>query len=197
LTLTQGDLNAALIQAHSGHGVLTILRPEVSATRLAHSSPAVTPNTTVQDKPVVISDVQQDTPVHPESGVTKIEEPANEETPASAASNSPANASSITEEELDALADFAAHMVQPSAYAIPPQSDHLPHLPATETPADISDISASSRAFPSSIPRSQAAEPLPVPAIPSPSEIEAETEAEAEEEVEEPIPPKRRRERVR
>ena len=33
LTFTKGDLNAVLIQAQSGHGTITVLRPEVSAAR--------------------------------------------------------------------------------------------------------------------------------------------------------------------
>jgi hypothetical protein len=193
LTLTQGDLNAALIQAHSGHGVLTILRPEMGAARQTQSSPAMTPNTTMHDKSIVVPEARQDTPVPAESAAIKTEESANEKAPDPVAPNPAASASSITEEELDALADFAAHMVQPSAYAIPPQLDHLPPLPTTETQVD-----TSSRAFPSSIPRARSAEPIPIPAIPSASEIEEETEAEEQtEEVEEPILPKRRRERIR
>jgi len=189
LTLTQGDLNAALIQAHNGRGVLTILRPEVSARRQVQSSLAVPPNAAAQE---VVTDTPQEAPAIPEFFTTQTEEPVNEKVPDQVPSNSPAADSSITEEELDALADFAAHMVQPSAYAIPPQPDHLPPLPGTETQTD---TSSSSRAFPSSIPRAASEEPVSTPVIPSPAEIEEETVAE--EETEEPVIPKRKRERVK
>src|SRR5215216_3786821 len=45
LTFTKGDLNAVLIQAQSGHGTITVLRPEVSGAR--HS---------VQPKPAVVAE---------------------------------------------------------------------------------------------------------------------------------------------
>src|SRR5688572_28812748 len=35
LTFTKGDLNAVLVQAQSGHGTITVLRPEASAARRA------------------------------------------------------------------------------------------------------------------------------------------------------------------
>jgi hypothetical protein len=39
LTFTKGDLHAALIQAQSGNGTLTILRPDLNVSR-PHSNPA-------------------------------------------------------------------------------------------------------------------------------------------------------------
>jgi hypothetical protein len=61
---------------------------------------------------------------------------------------------SISEEELDSLADFAAHYVQPSAYAIPPQPESVTPLPNADAPT-----SATRRSFPPSIPRVRPAEP--------------------------------------
>jgi hypothetical protein len=186
LTMAQGDLNAALIQAHSGHGILTILRPEVSATRQTQSSPAVAPDATAQDKSVVVPDSRQGTPVIQEPVPAETSEAAKEKELDEIISNSPVATPSITEEELDALADFAAHMVQPSAYAIPPQPDNLPPIAKPEV-----ETNTSPRAFPSSIPRAKPGEPVSTPIIPS--EPETEEETEAEEETEEPIVSRRAR----
>ncbi len=38
LTMTQGDLNAVLIQAHSGHGTLTVLRPEAGGASASNAT---------------------------------------------------------------------------------------------------------------------------------------------------------------
>ncbi len=65
LTMTHGDLNAALIQAHSGHGTLTILRPAVSPTR--------------QPQSVVVADVNQDPVVSEPVVATQSEPPAEKE----------------------------------------------------------------------------------------------------------------------
>ncbi|HEX6269574.1 MAG TPA: hypothetical protein VFZ43_05015 [Anaerolineales bacterium] len=121
LTLTKGDLNAVLIQAQSGHGTITILRPETNAAR--HSS--------VQS--IVVAPGQE-----PVSSAPLEEEPYQPYP--------------VSENELDALADFAAHMVQPSAYAIPPQAEKA-------TPPKEEIQSTGSRGFPSSIPRARSAEP--------------------------------------
>ena len=61
----------------------------------------------------------------------------------------------ITEEELDELADFAAHMIQPSAYAIPPQPEEkFPFpLPPKESTAATAATPSTPRNFPPSIPR--------------------------------------------
>jgi hypothetical protein len=40
LTFTKGDLNAVLIQPQSGRGVITILRPDISASRSKPVQPA-------------------------------------------------------------------------------------------------------------------------------------------------------------
>jgi len=139
LTFTKGDLNAVLIQAKDGHGTITVLRPEISAARSS-------------TRPV---------PITQETVVTEAEQEPEE----SPISTSPGSDSSITdsqsrpiitEEELDELADFAAHLVQPSAYAIPPQPDEVnPPLPKEEKPAlSATSLSPSTpRSFPPSIPR--------------------------------------------
>ena len=167
LTMTHGDLNAALIQAHSGHGTLTILRPEVSPTRQAQS--------------VVVVDAPQGAVINEPVAATESEPPAEKELD-EMVSNSAAATPSITEEELDALADFAAHMVQPSAYAIPPQPDNLPPLPKQETETS---TATSSHGFPTSIPRAKSGKPVSTPIIATGTE--AEEEEEAEEEIQDPI----------
>src|SRR5689334_699959 len=43
LTFTKGDLNAVLIQAQSGHGTITILRPQINAGRPVTNQPAPSP----------------------------------------------------------------------------------------------------------------------------------------------------------
>ena len=163
LTMTQGDLNAALIQAHSGHGTITVLRAETGAAR--QMQPVVTP-------------VVSPTSAIEEPSVTEAAKPPLEKELDQIISNSPVATPSITEEELDKLADFAAHMVQPSAYAIPPQPETLIPPP----PSDI-QTNTSSRGFPSSIPRAKSGEPVSTPVLPSTQNIEEEDE----EEIQEPI----------
>lgn len=142
LTFTKGDLNAVLVQAQSGHGVITILRPDVNAAR--PSVPGA--------EPAPAGEAPPDTPaeeVHTqaEGGVqpSALAEPAGEQVPSQ---------NVISEEKLDALADLAAHYVQPSAYAIPPQPAGAPQ-PSTEA-AQVT--TADGRAFPSSIPRAKPVE---------------------------------------
>ncbi|MEO8356733.1 MAG: hypothetical protein ABI621_12525 [Chloroflexota bacterium] len=177
LTLTQGDLNAVLIQAQSGHGTLTILRPERSAARPLRSQPF----DAAQDKPVAV-------PIVEEPVATEAFEPQDEKFPEDSQTGqyptgnyqSPVS-SPITEDELDALADFAAHLVQPSAYAIPPQPENFSAFPKQE-----SESTAAQRNFnfPSSIPRGKSAEPVPTPIIESGPEVEEDDEEEI---LEEPI----------
>jgi len=137
LTFTRGDLHAALIQAQSGHGMITILRPEVSAPQ----SPALTV------APVPSGSIGP-------QGFEPLGDQEREESPVS---------SSITEEELDAMADFAAHMVQPSAYAIPPQPEEMIPLPEEESIPDAAPPAV--RDFPPSIPRAKPVEPVSVPTV--------------------------------
>ena len=156
LTFTKGDLHAALIQAQSGHGTLTILRPEAaSASRRPSGQPETVPP---MQEPATLSPLMS--PLTAEG--MEYQEPP------------------IPEEELDALADFAAHMVQPSAYAIPPQTENI-------TPPSEEMQTFGSRGFPSSIPRAKSAEPLSTPLV----------ETEVEEEETNELAPRVRRRRFR
>lgn len=169
LTLTQGDLNAVLIQAHSGHGTITLLRPEAHAARPLRSQPVPV---SVVEEPVA-AEVFEPQDAEGAQDSQAVQSPVtNYQSPASP---------SITEEELDALVEFGAHMVQPSAYAIPPQPESLATFPKQET-----DSTAAPRGFnfPSSIPRVRSAEPVSSPIIETAPEI---AEDEAEEIPEEPI----------
>ncbi|MFZ5882960.1 MAG: hypothetical protein ACOYYI_04180 [Chloroflexota bacterium] len=120
LMLTKSDVHAALIQPQSGRGVITILRPEVNASR---SQPEPAP--AIQE------------PVHTEASP-----------PPPPAAEAPPSNSVITEEELDALAEMGAHFVQPSAYAIPPRAEEPPlaapeRVTAREFPPSIPRIKPS------------------------------------------------------
>ena len=151
LTFTKGDLNAALIQVQSGQGTITILRPDISASR--PFQPRVAP--VIEDSTSESFEPQSDE-VREESQVFDLQSPP-----------------SISEEELDELVDFAAHMVQPSAYAIPPQPEGAVPLPNEETPV----ITSGTRNFPPSIPRTKPLEPKIEPVIlEEPEEDDPETE---------------------
>jgi hypothetical protein len=147
LTMTQGDLNAVLIQAHSGHGTLTVMRPEASS---AH--PTSTPSAV--SVPAPATPLAENVPA-PQTSAPQDFEPIPE---------APAT---VTEEEIDALADLAAHMIQPSAYAIPPQPEGAIPASRPETPGP-------SRNFPSSIPRTTPVEPAPSLNVVPPPEMEVE-----------------------
>lgn len=166
LTMSPGDLNAALLQAHHGQGTITLLRPEVGASR-----PAM-PLDAVQDKSVVSpSPLNQEPAAAPTSVL-----PTDEEIVSSA----PAATPSITEEELDALAELGAHLVQPSAYAIPPQPDNLSPV----VPSESQTNTPSSRSFLSFLPRSKSGKSTSTPTLPPATEVEEEQD---EEDIEEPI----------
>ena len=152
LTFTKGDLNAVLIQAHSGHGTLTVLRPQVNlprppAVQPAHviSEPFAPPEAEPRSNGVREEQSEEISLPSPSPELQAEEPEAYEPSPVEV---------SISEEELDSMADFAAHMVQPSAYAIPPQTQSNIQLPKEETP----EISGP-RGFPSSIPRAKPADP--------------------------------------
>jgi len=156
LSITKGDLHAALIQAQSGHGTLTILRSEASlASRRSSSQP--------DPAPVIQEPVDQPPPVSP-STWEEIEGMEYAESPAS-------------EEEIDAMAGLAAHMVQPSAYAIPPQTEKITH-PSDELQT------FEKRGFPASLPRVESVEPN------STSLVEQEAEEQA---ISKPAPRARKR----
>ena len=144
LTFTKGDLNAVLIQAQSGQGVLTVLRPEVSAARSIsmQSKPVITggailPQPKEPDAPEEHKDLHMAPPLDNGEAVSHYPE-------------------EISEEKLDALVDFAAHMVQPSAYAIPPQPEN--RIPLSQTKEEVQASGSGGRGFPSSIPRAVPAE---------------------------------------
>lgn len=169
LTLTNGNLHAALIQAHAGHGTLTILRPEPGPARGSQSLPAAE----VPDASPVGSEEREAIAV---DATTPLDYELDD-----IIASAPTATPSITEEELDALADFAAHMVQPSAYSIPPQPEstppvHQPDIQSQTTP----------RNFPPSIPRASVVPPVSAPVVASTSSSELE-ESDEEEVEEEPI----------
>jgi hypothetical protein len=173
LTFTKGDLNAALIQAQSGHGTITVLRPEVSAAPRS-AQPLTVASESVPSQPVETQDHEESRDLN--TGSVPVEVQTRE----------PVSAPEVmTEEKLDALADFAAHIVQPSAYAIPPQPESRMPPPQEEVPP----TNSGRRGFPSSIPRAQPAEQTPVveETIVEPSSTEASVEA--------PPPPGRARRR--
>ena len=182
LTFAKGDLNAALVHPKTGTGVITILRADVGMPSPSASESASPPETDSHPQPFelqeneearkkeVVDDILIESPqsfqvdIHNEPPSTKNNQsssvdsqlndhPLAEERPV------------ITEEELDRLADFGAHMLQPSAYAIPPQPlEDLPPLP----PPVASDVP---RGFPSSIPRRKPDEPMPEPVNVEPAGI--------------------------
>jgi hypothetical protein len=86
----------------------------------------------------------------------------------------PLEETSITEDELDALADLGAHLIQPSAYAIPPHPDNLYYPPKEETPAT-APAPTGSRNFPPSIPRARPPEPKIEDEFEEDQELEIET----------------------
>lgn len=140
LTFTKGDLHAVLIQAQSGNGTITVLRPDVSTARQASPQPKSAAIASQEMQPGNQEEQKDLSPTSPLEGPN--EEPLS-------------SPQGIPEAKLDALADLAAHYVQPSAYAIPPQPDGRPHLPGNETSA------SGAQGFPSSIPRARPAEPQP------------------------------------
>jgi hypothetical protein len=123
LTFTKSDLHAALIQPQPGRGTITILRPTPNA---SSSSPAPAPA------------IQAETP------------PQASPSPSPAAETAGAQAPAISEAQLDALAEIGAHLIQASAYTIPPSTEETPPAAPPQ--------------FPPSLPRRQTAEPAASPA---------------------------------
>ena len=150
LTFTKGDLHAALIQAQPGNGTISILRPDLSRSRSDSTPPLPVP---------AIKEITS-----PEKYPTSELPVTNYESPIS---NSPV--SEISEDELDKLADFAAHMVQPSAYLMPPlPADMIP------LPEEMPETESGMRGFPTSIPRTNPPTKLPD------TKVEFEEDAEIE-----------------
>jgi len=161
LTFTKGDLNATLIQPQTGRGIITVLRPDVSASR-TQPKPVPANQETAQAEPFELQkDEVQDEPVEfePDFAVEETEPPF-EEPP-------------ITEDELDALADLGAHLIQPSAYAIPPHPENV-YSQVREEKTATTPTPTGPRSFPPSIPRAKPAEP----------EIDLETDEDEDLEVE-------------
>jgi len=142
LTFTKGDLNAALIQPLTGRGVLTVLRPEISASR-SQPKPVPSVHEMVEPQALDEQDVEaQDIQFEGDamSGDFALQEPE------------------ITEEELDALADLGAHLIQPSAYAIPPHPENV-YSQVREEKSAATHSPTSPRNFPPSIPRAKSTKP--------------------------------------
>lgn len=194
LTFTKGDLHAALIQPQTGRGAITLLHADVGAARQTTPQPF----DSTQDKPAPVPqtfapvdsedpqsiqeefDREEASPPEPFETVEGDSQSSNSPLPETLSSDSPA----ITEEQLDEMADFAAHMLQPSAYAIPPQpADASPPPPGQETPST-SPTPSIPRSLPPSIPRLKRVEQTVDEDIEEPV-IEA--EAEQPEEPEEAI----------
>jgi len=209
LTFTKGDLNAALIQTQSGHGAITVLRAEVSTARHSNPTPATVTEDLISSESFDSQDGETESldldlgevfPTQSQSVQVEHSEPEEFDAPAlfsesededietELETETELEPTSITEEELDELVDFAAHMVQPSAYSIPPQpNDALHPLPKIETTSKSATANTIStpRNFPPSIPRIK-----PVEQKPEPAQIIAEPAEELEEEeseVEEPV----------
>lgn len=163
LTFTKGDLHAVLIQPHIGQGIITVLLPDVSA---SHPQPQIV---SAPDEPISAEafDSQDDIEgIYEESKVVTFEtEPSHEEP-------------IITEEELDTLADFGAHMIQPSAYAIPPQPED--NYPIENKPATAPSPTGP-RSFPPSIPRATSVK------LTSDDDVEDDLELEIDEEVDDEV----------
>lgn len=177
LTFTRGDLNAVLVQAQSGHGVITILQPDLNA---AHHS-------LHRADPAPAGEITPDS--QPQEAQTRAEEDVQPSTPAEPMGEPASAQNVISEEKLDALADIAAHYVQPSAYAIPPQPAGTPP-PSTEA-APVT--TSGGRAFPSSIPRAQQVEHH---VVGQPDVVESVPPAQSEEPVTRTWRSRRRRQRT-
>lgn len=188
LTFTKGDLNAVLIQAQGGHGTITLLRPETKSGRSAAEQPApvTEPAQNIAGQPSFQEDLPAG-PTPPPDRQPVMEEPVSSGSPEPQGEAEPITSypSPITEQQLDSLADFAAHLVQPSAYAIPPQRESgTPPSPGEETKSN------GTRNFPASIPRaSPAGQEMPA----QETSEDREEAAPAEEVVERPARARRKR----
>ena len=174
LTYTKGDLHAALIQPQPGRGAITVLHVDVKAARQTTGETDSAPQTTLPPEEQSREEEQSPALRH---GSGQVSSPQFSDSPI--LDSAPP---SITEEQLDEMADFAAHVLQPSAYAIPPRPEDLtPPLQDQARPATSSSPSTP-RSFPPSIPRAKpVAEPIQEPAPEEVIEEAPETnEAEAE-----------------
>jgi hypothetical protein len=164
VTLSNADLNAVLIQATEGTGILNLLgatKPE--AEQKTEAAPAPTPQLTQQPE-------AESTPKPIEQAQA---EPVEEKTPA----------------------PLPAHVVQPSAYAIPPQHEDTP--PPAERPLAGLPRNTAPRDFPASIPRLQTGQTQPLPVETAPPVTETTEEMTAPEAVVEAVREHRPRPRRR
>ncbi|MEP6894465.1 MAG: hypothetical protein ABI986_02540 [Chloroflexota bacterium] len=198
LTFTKGDLNAALIQPQVGSGVITVLRAQITMPRPSQPVPASVPQTVAASEsissPAVeapynmdlhgFENILSESPEnqHAELGQPQIEDHPSDTSEIIDSTNPESHPTTITEEELDELADFAAHMLQPSGYAIPPQPEGLlPSFPTIETPTPATTNTISTpRNFPPSIPRITPVETKIEPFIEAKPEEEPEEEIDTE-----------------
>jgi hypothetical protein len=175
LTFAKGDLNAVLVQAQNGHGTITLVKPQIKASPVS-AGPAIPLAPTVSSEPQTEPEVSL---------------PLEEELQSAGGQSISTPEQPITEEQLDALADYGAHMVQPSAYAIPLQQERSLTQPHEEPKSN------GSRSFPASIPRAQSLEPVPVLDAADAEDVAHGLETPPLEEIAEPAPPRARRRRKR
>ncbi|MFN8386795.1 MAG: hypothetical protein U0X92_10290 [Anaerolineales bacterium] len=201
LTYTKGDLHAALIQPQPGRGAITILHVDVNPSRQTQGQvdSAPQPISPIEDSKPQNAELREDesqedlsieqsqSPVsNLQSPVSGLDTPLKEHSgllDQQQSSNSPIlnsqSSPSITEEQLDEMADFAAHVLQPSAYAIPPRPEELtPPIQSEPRPAT-TQTPSTPRSFPPSIPRAKT-----VKAKPEPVKQEAVVEESQEEVIE-------------
>lgn len=189
LTFTKGDLHAALIQPQLGRGAITILHVDVNAPRQTSSEPFDSTQGKIDSTPHATPPPESFEPQSREEELQTEELPIEEnQSPVSSLQShdslpptlAPETNANITEEQLDRMADFAAHMLQPSAYAIPPQPEELTPPLQQESRAAATQTPSASRSFPSSIPRAKpTAEPIVEPTPEEEHEIIEEAEAES------------------
>ncbi|MBK6793297.1 MAG: hypothetical protein IPG80_12365 [Anaerolineales bacterium] len=141
-SLTGEDLNAVLIQTTEGTGTVNLFRG-------AAPTPQIEPAEQPEQQPVVEEEkIQDEVPAPP---VLEPDLPA-------------------TNQEVESTPETGAHLLQPSAYAIPVQHEDMP--PAVSTPAasPLASLPQKTipRDFPASIPRAKPKtenDPIPTPAL--------------------------------
>lgn len=169
LTFTKGDLHAALIQPQTGRGAITILHADVRAAGPSLPGPGSAAEsstlTDLKETPVIEEVLDREENPSPESFETVQQEFPVSSSPIAESplpDAQPPESPAITEEQLDEMADFAAHMLQPSAYAIPPQPvGATPPPPKQDTPP-AAQTPAIPRSIPASIPRLKPVDQQPV-----------------------------------
>jgi len=136
-TVTKDDLNSVLIQATDGTGILNLLK----GNEIPETEPEPTPQDVISKLPHINEAESTPEPLDPPQDSTEDDSPVPQT------------------ETFDSAADFASHVVQPSAYAIPPQQDGLPEQLSSDHPLASLPSSSTTRDFPASIPRIQNSTP--------------------------------------